>query len=236
MAAAIMRAGEGKPATARAERAGAEALERCHSLGRAAAAAAAAGRSGAVDRPGQDKAEAFPRAGALCGTRGKAHGFPRARLDRRLKQRLARGTEAIEARVDLHGKTQSEAYAALFPSCVRRRAMVPSSSGDYRQRRQCARGRERARRAQAPSAAMVERLPEFRRYVLGFEDAHHRHGGAGALYLRIRRQRSGLRADGLDACVPPRPPAISGSSTDRRSPADAIIEVEHVRIVMRMQP
>jgi DNA-nicking Smr family endonuclease len=37
------------------------------------------------------------------------------------------------------------------------------------------------------------RLPEFRRYVLGFEDAHHRHGGAGALYLRIRRQRPGPR-------------------------------------------
>jgi DNA-nicking Smr family endonuclease len=34
-------------------------------------------------------------------------------------------------------------------------------------------------------------LPEFRRYVVGFEDAHHRHGGAGALYLRMRRQRSG---------------------------------------------
>jgi DNA-nicking Smr family endonuclease len=37
------------------------------------------------------------------------------------------------------------------------------------------------------------RLPEFRGYVVGFEDAHTRHGGAGALYVRIRRKRSGVR-------------------------------------------
>jgi len=30
-------------------------------------------------------------------------------------------------------------------------------------------------------------LPEFRPYVVGFEDAHTAHGGEGALYVRIRR-------------------------------------------------
>src|SRR5262249_58214939 len=35
-------------------------------------------------------------------------------FDRRLKQRLARGAESIDARIDLHGKTQSEAHAALL--------------------------------------------------------------------------------------------------------------------------
>src|SRR5262249_15289950 len=35
---------------------------------------------------------------------------PPASLDRRLKQRLARGTEAIDARIDLHGLTQNEAH------------------------------------------------------------------------------------------------------------------------------
>src|SRR5262245_25672781 len=49
-------------------------------------------------------------------------------FDRRLKQRLARGTESIDARIDLHGRTQSEAHAALLSSCARRRAMAPSSS------------------------------------------------------------------------------------------------------------
>ena len=35
-------------------------------------------------------------------------------LDRRLKQRLARGSEPIEARIDLHGRTQDEAPAVLL--------------------------------------------------------------------------------------------------------------------------
>jgi DNA-nicking Smr family endonuclease len=30
-------------------------------------------------------------------------------------------------------------------------------------------------------------LPEFRRLVVGFDDAHVGHGGEGALYVRLRR-------------------------------------------------
>ena len=37
------------------------------------------------------------------------------------------------------------------------------------------------------------RLPEFRGYIIGFEGAHSGHGGAGALYVRIRRRKSGTR-------------------------------------------
>jgi DNA-nicking Smr family endonuclease len=32
-------------------------------------------------------------------------------------------------------------------------------------------------------------LPEFRRFVVSFEQAHGSHGGEGALYLRLRRGR-----------------------------------------------
>jgi DNA-nicking Smr family endonuclease len=32
-------------------------------------------------------------------------------------------------------------------------------------------------------------LPEFRALVVGFEQAHIGHGGAGALYVRVRRAR-----------------------------------------------
>ena len=116
---------------------------------------------------------------------------PLEAFDRRLKQRLARGTEAIEARVDLHGKTQSEAYAAL--SSFLRKAQSDGSkfvlviTGKGGSAGEDFSGRGVLKR-QVPQWL---RLPEFRRYVLGFEDAHHRHGGAGALYLRIRRQRSG---------------------------------------------
>jgi len=34
------------------------------------------------------------------------------------------------------------------------------------------------------------RLPEFRPYVVGFEEAHTGHGGEGALYVRVRRARN----------------------------------------------
>ena len=118
---------------------------------------------------------------------------PLEAFDRRLKQRLARGTEAIDVRVDLHGKTQSEAYAAL--SSFLRKAqrdgakfvlVITGKGGSARED-----GGERGvLKRQVPQWLG---LPEFRRYVVGFEDAHHRHGGAGALYLRIRRQRSGPR-------------------------------------------
>src|SRR5262249_6556101 len=35
-------------------------------------------------------------------------------LERRQKQRLGRGSEPIDARIDLHGRTQSEAHTALL--------------------------------------------------------------------------------------------------------------------------
>ena len=37
-----------------------------------------------------------------------------APLGRRLKQRVARGREPIDARLDLHGLTQTQAHAALL--------------------------------------------------------------------------------------------------------------------------
>jgi DNA-nicking Smr family endonuclease len=35
------------------------------------------------------------------------------------------------------------------------------------------------------------RMPDMRPFVIGFETAAQHHGGAGALYVRIRRKRSG---------------------------------------------
>ena len=32
-------------------------------------------------------------------------------------------------------------------------------------------------------------LPEFRPFIVGFDDAHVSHGGQGALYVRLRRPR-----------------------------------------------
>jgi DNA-nicking Smr family endonuclease len=35
------------------------------------------------------------------------------------------------------------------------------------------------------------RLPDLRHLVIGFEEASPQHGGSGALYVRLRRRRSG---------------------------------------------
>jgi DNA-nicking Smr family endonuclease len=144
--------------------------------------------------PGKTKLDPKPsRAPARSAPPAPRPTAPLEAFDRRLKQRLVRGTEAIDARVDLHGKTQSEAYAALFSFLRKAQSdgakfvlVITGKGGSARED-----GSERGvLKRQVPQWL---RLPEFRRYVLGFEDAHHRHGGAGALYLRIKRQRSGPR-------------------------------------------
>ncbi len=114
-------------------------------------------------------------------------------LDRRLRQRLARGSEAIDARIDLHGKTQSQAHAALLRSLRRaqqegaRFVLVITGKGDRSRDDGSERG---VLRRQVPQWL---RLPEFRAYVVGFEAAHVGHGGEGALYVRIRRPASSGR-------------------------------------------
>jgi DNA-nicking Smr family endonuclease len=112
-----------------------------------------------------------------------------APLDRRVKQRLARGTEPIDARLDLHGRTQAEAQPALLRFLRRAQAegarfvLVITGKG--------ARGRDDGseRGVLKQQVPLWLELPELRAYVVGFEQAHIGHGGAGALYVRVRRAR-----------------------------------------------
>ena len=111
-----------------------------------------------------------------------------APLDRRAKQRLARGTQAIDAKIDLHGRTQSEAHAALL-----RFLHKAQGSGAKTVLVITGKGRNPARepgvlKRQVP---MWLALPEFRELVIGFGDAAIGHGGEGALYVRVRRVRGG---------------------------------------------
>jgi DNA-nicking Smr family endonuclease len=110
-------------------------------------------------------------------------------IERRLKQRIARGTEPIDARIDLHGRTQNEAHAALLrflhgaQAKGARVVLVITGKGV----RADAAGQERGvLRRQVP---LWLALPEFRAYVLGVEPAHIGHGGEGALYVRLRKAR-----------------------------------------------
>jgi len=115
---------------------------------------------------------------------------PLAPLDRRLRQRVAGGNEPIDARLDLHGYTQARAHTALLAFLQRaqrdgaRVALVVTGKGSGRGD------------ASASERGVLKRqvpiwlaLPEFRPFVLGFEAAHVGHGGEGALYVRLRRQR-----------------------------------------------
>jgi DNA-nicking Smr family endonuclease len=117
---------------------------------------------------------------------------PLARLDRRMRQRVARGHDRIDARLDLHGLTQAEAHAALSrflhgaQSRGARLVLIITGKG--------ARGADAGvLRRQVPHWLA---LPEFRNLIIGFEHAHAAHGGEGALYVRLRRRRDAYDPDG----------------------------------------
>jgi DNA-nicking Smr family endonuclease len=111
---------------------------------------------------------------------------PLAPLGRRERARLSRGKSEIEARLDLHGMTQSRAHRALFGFLQRAHhdgltfVLVITGKGKVGE---AERG---VLRRQVPQWLS---LPEFRSLVVGFEEAHIGHGGEGALYVRIRRAR-----------------------------------------------
>lgn len=114
---------------------------------------------------------------------------PLAPLGRQLKQRVARGREPIEARLDLHGYTQMQAHAALLRFLHRaqadgvKMALVVTGKGTGKA------GSAQERGVLKRQVPLWLALPEFRSLVVGFEDAHTGHGGEGALYVRLRRAR-----------------------------------------------
>ena len=116
---------------------------------------------------------------------------PLAPLGRRMRQRIARGSHAIGGRLDLHGLTQREAHDALLrflrTAQGRGATLVLVITGKGAPVAES--GHERGvLKRQVPHWL---RLPEFRDLVVGFEPAHVTHGGEGALYVRLRRQRDG---------------------------------------------
>ena len=115
-------------------------------------------------------------------------------LDRKTRQKIVRGQLAIDDRIDLHGMTQSEAHVALrgFLRSAQRRgcrivlvvtgkgkAFEPHHHYDLHQERGVLRR----------IVPKWLRLAELRDVVLSVENAHVAHGGAGALYVRLRRAK-----------------------------------------------
>ncbi len=124
---------------------------------------------------------------------------PVARFDERQRRKLARNAERIDARLDLHGMRQREAHTALrsflMASAARscRNVLIITGKG--------MRGEaERNRDFFLEERGILRRLvpqwlgePEFRSIVLSFTTAAARHGGEGALYVRLRRPREHVR-------------------------------------------
>jgi DNA-nicking Smr family endonuclease len=113
---------------------------------------------------------------------------PLAPLGRRERSQLSRGRKEIDARLDLHGMTQTRAHRALFGFLQRAHSdgltFVLVITGKGKMGAEFERG---VLRRQVPQWLG---LPEFRSLVVGFEEAHIGHGGEGALYVRVRRSRS----------------------------------------------
>lgn len=121
-------------------------------------------------------------------------------LDRRTRQKLTRGNVEIEARLDLHGLTQSAArsklagYLNAAQASGIRTVLVITGKGRSPYGHHTLHGHEHVptpERTGVLRNAVADWLKqdEFRAMVLGFQPAHPKHGGGGAFYIKLRRRR-----------------------------------------------
>jgi DNA-nicking Smr family endonuclease len=113
---------------------------------------------------------------------------PLAPIGRRERAQLSRGKKEIDARLDLHGMTQTRAHRVLLSFLQRAHvdglAFVLVITGKGKTG-----GADSERGVLRRQVPQWLSLPEFRTLVVGFEEAHIGHGGEGALYVRVRRAR-----------------------------------------------
>ncbi len=113
---------------------------------------------------------------------------PLAPIGRRERSQLSRGRKEIDARLDLHGMTQTRAHGRLLTFLQRAHndgltfVLIITGKGKMG-------GAEAERGVLRRQVPLWLGLPEFRALVVGFEEAHIGHGGEGALYVRVRRVR-----------------------------------------------
>ncbi|MGL5116035.1 MAG: Smr/MutS family protein [Beijerinckiaceae bacterium] len=115
---------------------------------------------------------------------------PLAPIERRLRQRVGRGQHPVDGALDLHGMRQDEAHRALL-SFVRRKhhegatlvIVVTGKGGGVTPS-----GDERGVLKRLVPHWLAD--PGIRGCVIGFEQAARGHGGEGALYIRIRKQKN----------------------------------------------
>lgn len=126
---------------------------------------------------------------------------PLAAFDRRTAQRLSRGQDEPDARIDLHGEGVETARIRLlhFLSHQRHRGLrmvlVITGKGASPFARHTLHGTthfhapEREGRLRRELGHWLNE-EQFRSHVVGYQPAHPRHGGGGAFYVRLRRLAS----------------------------------------------
>lgn len=115
-------------------------------------------------------------------------GRPQAGLDRRTAERLRKGARAPDARIDLHGLTAERAHRAclrfLGDSAARGHRVVLVITG-----------KGRGGGPGGGAGVLRDALPGWLRAsplghsIVGIYQAHRRHGGEGAVYVYLKRQR-----------------------------------------------
>jgi DNA-nicking Smr family endonuclease len=111
--------------------------------------------------------------------------------DEKERKRLGKNPELIEARLDLHGFRQREAHTALrsflFSCSVRglRHVLIITGKGTAAERQRDFFGEERGVLRRLVPQWLGE--PELRNLVVSYTASHVRHGGEGALYVRLRK-------------------------------------------------
>jgi DNA-nicking Smr family endonuclease len=116
---------------------------------------------------------------------------PTAGIDRRTRTQLARGARQIDARIDMHGLTQSLAHQRLRRFLEDAQAggakLVLVITGKGKPLDAVTIGEERGILRRAVPGWLSG--TELRHLVAGFDEADRRHGGGGALYVRIKRKK-----------------------------------------------
>lgn len=121
-----------------------------------------------------------------------------AGLDRRTAERLRRGQFTVEARLDLHGHTQAAAHRAVGAfireahTTGRRCVLVITGKGAPKGEVEFDPEAGPGGRETGVLRRMVPQWlngPELRPLVLGIATAQPKDGGAGALYVLLKRQR-----------------------------------------------
>ncbi len=108
-----------------------------------------------------------------------------ADLDARTMERLRRGRMRPEARLDLHGMTQDEAHEAVT-------GFIAASRSAGRRCVILITGRGRVAKGGGILREQTPRwlnLQPVRGNILGFAEAQPKHGGAGALYVLLKKKR-----------------------------------------------